>query len=129
MTEKSKGRFDLTAEELERILLQKEGESFKDTGVHGRSPGGKRVIGKAVAKGGLLLKGKNPGNVCDSYSTCFVFTDGQACVDPETRGRYPHQGLDCIGCLPQGCYRDTGLASRVLQFPAPAYSSCELFFL
>jgi len=25
--------------------------------------GGKRVIGKAVAKGGLLLKGKNPGNV------------------------------------------------------------------
>ncbi|KAA1468895.1 GTPase activating protein [Dentipellis sp. KUC8613] len=62
-TEKSKTRFDVSAEELERILLQKEGESFKDTGMQGRSPGGKRVIGKAVAKGGLLLKGKNPGNI------------------------------------------------------------------
>ncbi|TFY79014.1 hypothetical protein EWM64_g4999 [Hericium alpestre] len=62
-TEKCKARFDTSAEELERILLQKEGESFKDTGVQGRSPGGKRVIGKAVAKGGLLLKGKNPGNI------------------------------------------------------------------
>ena len=40
---------------------------MKDNGVQqGRSPGGiggKRVIGKAVAKGGLLLKGKNPQNV------------------------------------------------------------------
>jgi len=62
--EKIKTRFDLTAEELERLLIQKEGESYKDTGV--RSPGGvggKRAIGKAVAKGGLLLKGRNPGNV------------------------------------------------------------------
>lgn len=45
-------------------MIQKEGESYKDTGV--RSPGGiggKRAIGKAVAKGGLLLKGRNPGNV------------------------------------------------------------------
>lgn len=57
-------RHDVTAEELERLLLQKEGESYKDTGVQGaRSPGGKRAIGKAVAKGGLLLKGKNPANV------------------------------------------------------------------
>lgn len=62
--EKIKARFDLTAEELERLLIQKEGESYKDTGV--RSPGGiggKRAIGKAVAKGGLLLKGRNPGNL------------------------------------------------------------------
>jgi len=62
--DKIKTRFDLTAEELERLLIQKEGESYKDTGV--RSPGGvggKRAIGKAVAKGGLLLKGRNPGNV------------------------------------------------------------------
>jgi hypothetical protein len=47
------------------VLLQKEGESFKESAV--RSPGsaaGKRAIGKAVAKGGMLLKGKNPGNVC-----------------------------------------------------------------
>lgn len=62
-TEKSKNRLEITSEELERVLLQKEGESFKDAGLQGRTPGGKRVIGKAVAKGGLLLKGKNPGNV------------------------------------------------------------------
>jgi len=61
--EKSKNRLELTSEELERVLLQKEGESIKESGVQGRSPGGKRAIGKAVAKGGLLLKGKNPGNV------------------------------------------------------------------
>lgn len=39
---------------------------MRDTGVQGRSPGGvggKRALGKAVAKGGMLLKGKNPGNV------------------------------------------------------------------
>lgn len=65
ITEKSKNRLDLTSEELERVLLQKEGESFKDNTVQARQGGvaGKRVIGKAVAKGGLLLKGKNPGNV------------------------------------------------------------------
>lgn len=64
-TEKWKNRLETTSEELERVLLQKEGESFKDTGVQSRSggSGGKRVIGKAVAKGGLLLKGRNPGNV------------------------------------------------------------------
>jgi Rho GTPase-activating protein RGD1 len=62
--EKAKLRHDVTAEELERLLLQKEGESYKDNGVQGvRSPGSKRAIGKAVAKGGMLLKGKNPANV------------------------------------------------------------------
>ena len=64
--DKCKNRFDLTAEELERILLVKEGESVKENGIQGKSPGGvggKRVLGKAVSKGGLLLKGKNPGNV------------------------------------------------------------------
>jgi hypothetical protein len=64
-TEKCKNRLDFTSEELERLLLQKEGESFKDTAVKSQA-GGKRVIGKAVAKGGLLLKGKNPGNVRDT---------------------------------------------------------------
>ncbi|KXN87662.1 RHO GTPase-activating protein RGD1 [Leucoagaricus sp. SymC.cos] len=63
-TEKCKNRLEATSEELERVLLQKEGESFKDTAVQSRSgASGKRVIGKAVAKGGLLLKGKNPGNI------------------------------------------------------------------
>ena len=64
--EKAKSRFDLTAEELERLLVQKEGENMKETAMQARSPGGvggKRALGKAVAKGGLLLKGKNPGNV------------------------------------------------------------------
>ena len=64
ITEKSKNRLDFMSEELERVLLHKEGESIKESAV--RSPGGvggKRAIGKAVAKGGLLLKGKNPGNV------------------------------------------------------------------
>ena len=63
-TEKSKARLDTTMEELGRILLQKEGEPAKDSVIQSRTPaGGKRAIGKAVAKGGLLLKGKNPGNV------------------------------------------------------------------
>jgi hypothetical protein len=63
-TEKSKARLDTTMEELGRILLQKEGEPARDNVIQARTPaGGKRAIGKAVAKGGLLLKGKNPGNV------------------------------------------------------------------
>ncbi|CCM04184.1 uncharacterized protein FIBRA_06346 [Fibroporia radiculosa] len=64
--EKCKAKFDATAEELERLLMQKEGEPYRDTPVQGRSPGGvggKRAIGKAVAKGGMLLKGRNPGNL------------------------------------------------------------------
>ncbi|EGN95220.1 hypothetical protein SERLA73DRAFT_95907 [Serpula lacrymans var. lacrymans S7.3] len=66
MTEKSKLRLDVSSEELERVLLQKEGESFKDSALQAKTTtgaGGKRVLGKAVAKGGLLLKGKNPGNI------------------------------------------------------------------
>lgn len=64
--EKSKTRFDLTAEELERVLVAKEGESMKDTSMRspGAGGGGKRALGKAVQKGGLLLKGRNPQNVC-----------------------------------------------------------------
>ncbi|TEB29117.1 GTPase activating protein [Coprinellus micaceus] len=59
-TDKCKNRLDVTSEELERLLLQKEGESYKDTAVKAQT-GGKRAIGKAV--GGLLLKGKNVGNI------------------------------------------------------------------
>jgi hypothetical protein len=63
-TEKNKGRLDTTMDELARILLQKEGEPTKDSVVQTRpQAGGKRAIGKAVAKGGLLIRGKNPGNV------------------------------------------------------------------
>lgn len=74
ITEKSKNRLEVNSEELERVLLQKEGESFKDSAVQGKMPGGnKRALGKAVAKGGLLLKGKNPGNVikpCYTHCIC-----------------------------------------------------------
>ncbi|KAF5353151.1 hypothetical protein D9758_008738 [Tetrapyrgos nigripes] len=63
LTEKSKTRLDVSSEELERLLLQKEGEASKDNYVQAKPVGGKRAIGKAVAKGGLLLKGKNPGNI------------------------------------------------------------------
>lgn len=86
--EKTKARFDVTAEELERLLIQKEGESYKDTGV--RSPGGvggKRALGKAVAKGGLLLKGRNPGNVSCSLPSPVPFSD--ALLASTTRRRRP----------------------------------------
>lgn len=82
-TEKSKTRLDVTSGELERVLLEKEGESVKDSGVQGRSPGGvagKRAIGKAVAKGGLLLKGKNPGNVCFHISGDLSNGLGLSCL-------------------------------------------------
>lgn len=93
-TEKSKNRLDISSEELERLLLQKEGESLKDNAVQqrptGAATGGKRAIGKAVAKGGLLLKGKNPGNIqrqeddirgrvsaaSDIYRKCVIDTQG-----------------------------------------------------
>lgn len=78
--EKAKARFDSTHEELERILLSKEGESMKD-GTHNRNggPSGKRVIGKAVAKGGMLLKGKNPASIAkqeeDARQRMSTFSD------------------------------------------------------
>jgi hypothetical protein len=93
-TEKSKNRLEVTSEELERVLLQKEGESLKDGGIQGRTPTGKRAIGKAVAKGGLLLKGKNPGNVRPFFqATIFSinlmdfprFSDKNTMSEPECR--------------------------------------------
>ena len=70
--DKSKLRFDQTAEELERVLVQKEGESMKETAMQARSSSGvtgKRMLGKSVVtKGGLLLKGKNPVNVSSRRS-------------------------------------------------------------
>jgi hypothetical protein len=75
-TEKCKARLDTTMDELARILLQKEGEPAKDSVVQTRAPaGGKRAIGKAVAKGGLLLKGKNPGNVLPLYISLWSHDD------------------------------------------------------
>lgn len=73
--DKAKSRFETTAEELERVLVAKEGESFKESGMRSSasnsstntsgsssgtpaSGGGKRALGKAMTKGGLLFKGK-----------------------------------------------------------------------
>lgn len=63
--EKAKTRFDSSHEDLERLLIAKEGESVKEAGGHVKNgtPSGKRALGKAVAKGGMLLKGKNPTSV------------------------------------------------------------------
>lgn len=51
---------------------------MKDSQLQSRTPGGasgKRAIGKAVAKGGMLLKGRNPGNVCHpAASNCVALT-------------------------------------------------------
>ncbi|WWD21201.1 hypothetical protein CI109_105685 [Kwoniella shandongensis] len=81
--DKAKSRFDATAEELERLLVAKEGESLKDAGMRSSasassantsgggssasggpgSGGGKRVLGKAMTKGGMLFKGKGAGSL------------------------------------------------------------------
>ncbi|KZT59454.1 RhoGAP-domain-containing protein [Calocera cornea HHB12733] len=67
-TEKAKARFDSCAEELERLLVMKEGETMKEAGLTPRTnekggQSGKRVLGKAINKGGMLLKGKNPASL------------------------------------------------------------------
>jgi hypothetical protein len=77
-------------DELARILLQKEGEPAKDSVVQSRAPaGGKRAIGKAVAKGGLLLKGKNPGNVPSLYFSSWSYSDKlfSSAIADSTSGR------------------------------------------
>lgn len=74
--EKAKARFDATAEELERVLVAKEGESYKDSGMRSSTSmsstgtsssggtgtvGGKRGLGKGLAKG--MFKGKGPASM------------------------------------------------------------------
>lgn len=65
--EKSRNRFDAAAEELERLLLMKSGESTKGGELQGISgstgPPGKRTLGKAIGKSGLLFKNKNPQQI------------------------------------------------------------------
>lgn len=66
MLDKAKSKFDSTAEELERILIAKEGESVKDTsGIASQANASKekRGIGKAMKTGGMLFKGKASGNM------------------------------------------------------------------
>lgn len=65
--EKSRHRFDSAAEDLERLLLLKSGESTKGGELQGSSssngPPGKRTLGKAIGKSGLLFKNKNPQQI------------------------------------------------------------------
>ncbi|KDN46778.1 GTPase activating protein [Tilletiaria anomala UBC 951] len=60
--EKARSRFDSSAEDLERLLLVKQGESAKGGELQstGGNSGGKRTLGKAMGKTGLLFKQKNP---------------------------------------------------------------------
>jgi hypothetical protein len=59
--DKSKTRLDASSEELERVLLQKEGEPLNESAVHAKAPG--VLGGKRVLRAGLIIMGKNPGNV------------------------------------------------------------------
>ena len=65
--EKARGRFDTAAEDLERLLLLKSGESTKSGEIHANSASGgssgKRTLGKAIGKSGLLFKNKNPQQI------------------------------------------------------------------
>ncbi|CED84616.1 Chimaerin and related Rho GTPase activating proteins [Phaffia rhodozyma] len=68
--EKAKTRFDVNVEELERILILKEGGTMKDAGMHnasnsnGHSSEGRKKLGKAmIGKGAGLFKGKNPAQM------------------------------------------------------------------
>ena len=100
-TEKSKARLDTTMEELGRILLQKEGEPAKDSVIQTRAPaGGKRAIGKAVAKGGLLLKGKNPGNVPSPSILCDLAKGNLLTFPYRFNARKTISVLVC-SCLPR----------------------------
>ncbi len=66
LQEKEKQRFETVQDELERFLVAKKGENMKEARMQSPSQGGSggrkggMGIGKAVAKGGMLLKGKNP---------------------------------------------------------------------
>ncbi|KAK0553737.1 Rho GTPase-activating protein [Tilletia horrida] len=72
--DKARARFDSTAEELERLLLVKSGESAKIGELHNSSSAsdrvgvgaggvGKRTLGKAIGKSGLLFNKKNPQQI------------------------------------------------------------------
>lgn len=64
--EKARARFDTAAEDLERLLLLKSGESTKAGEIQGGGGGassGKRTLGKAIGKSGLLFKNKNPQQI------------------------------------------------------------------
>lgn len=101
--EKSRTRFDSAAEDLERLLLLKSGESTKGGELQGTTssagPPGKRTLGKAIGKGGLLFKNKNPQQVSRSVlATCKERQADHTLrprTDLKTRGRHPNSDVEC----------------------------------
>ena len=127
-TEKSKARLDTTMEELGRILLQKEGEPAKDSVIQTRAPaGGKRAIGKAVAKGGLLLKGKNPGNVPSPSILCDLATRTHllSSSDSTPGGRHPCSCAAVFPGLPQVRAGNAGSTTRIFQLSTSSDTPCQ----
>lgn len=114
--EKAKARFESTHEELERVLLAKEGESAKDAGGHARNggPSGKRVIGKAVAKGGMLLKGKNPNSVRVRQKVSGTQDTETVTAACQTGGGYPAAYVHVVRRISKGSSRHTAYATGIL---------------
>ena len=114
-------------EELGRILLQKEGEPAKDSVIQARAPaGGKRAIGKAVAKGGLLLKGKNPGNV-PSPSILWPRNENSLILptDSTPGRRYPCSGAVVFPSLPQVGAGNARSTTGIFQLPTSSDTPCQ----
>ena len=99
---------------------------MKDSQLQSRTPGGasgKRAIGKAVAKGGMLLKGRNPGNVRIPMARHRTMNLTRGTAASKARRGYPCAHVKRVRCLPESSYRDTGDPTRVLQFPISASTS------
>lgn len=60
--DKARSRFDLAAEELERVMLVKQGDSARAADMSLGALGNKRTLGMPFAKGGLF-KNKNPQQI------------------------------------------------------------------
>lgn len=95
--EKAKNRHDVTADELQRFLLFKEGESSKDAGMptSSNTRTNKRVIGKAMTKGGMLLKGKNPANVGRPSRLRFCLANLPYTIAATAGGGCPRKDVVC----------------------------------
>jgi len=126
-TEKAKARVDTSGEELQRLLVAKEGESMKEAGLqsNGKSsaPGaaGKRAI-KSLAKGGMLLKGKNPASVVYSGSSAFIIPI--LFPDPKTRRGCPWKDVPVLGCIPQSSNGNPDNKAGIFQLPITTDSAC-----
>jgi hypothetical protein len=95
-TEKLRARVEITSDELDRLLSQRDGESSRENPIQAKSPSavtGKRAIGKAVVKGGLLLKGKT---VNVRFSTNYG-DHGISDIIPDPETRRGHEITVVIG--------------------------------